>query len=821
MPSQNYNDQISALQTELGEARERDDTEREIAILAEIGELAMTERDHGLANMHFNLAGRVIRRSGISLHRMQEMLGRRALIMRYGERYPDSLKLYQEAADSAAQFAGKAEVARWVGDQGAIYRLMELPDEARAAFERAQAIFAGLGDAGLAGMASQEGNLGLLAADAGDDIAAAKSYRKAAELAAKAGDLAVIVTWSTNLGNVHARKRKYGQAWSAFSQAMEAALQAGDELRVRNTALQWSRGYLRAHQNDRAAGILLEAAGRVTRPTLRANLWDESLYPLLLAGEHERLIQVGSDLEALLRRHGAGQDRLDKPRQYINLAREKLAREELDTSSYPAEPTILDDYIVTRMGESVERNDVAGMRDVAHLICDVNLGLLNPSEEAWKPLLSESYLRYRVVGEAMLALQKEERVEQSFEISTRFKSAGFSAPNLERLLETGAPHQEATDYLAHLQDLSRAVEKLRAPAATPDGRQRVEAVRAAGELLLEAGDKLRERDPILQARMGGLVPVQGLIDALPTADPAAIVDLVVTAEGTVIHILRRLHGAVRIFPGFAPHFTTEVAMHLMEVWARTNVAHEISERQKAGLTEISKVLHDRLFCGLADRLSELSVPQVILIPDPFTRHLPLHLAGICAGNVQHIIENINISNMPDDARLFSEVFPVEYAPCVQAVAASQHQKRPRKVSAVLSLSNPLSDLPGSESTAAWMEAQLPEELAFTSHTGQEATLTNLFGGLDEANVVVIGTHGHFDNATPLESHLVFSDGKWKMADMLDRQPFRHSPVLVLSACEVGATAPTLDEMEASGIPGALLSAGPIPASVRRPRCSGL
>ena len=47
-----------------------------------------------------------------------------------------------------------------------------------------------------------------------------------------------------------------------------------------------------------------------------------------------------------------------------------------------------------------------------------------------------------------------------------------------------------------------------------------------------------------------------------------------------------------------------------------------------------------------------------------------------------------------------------------------------------------------------------------------------------------------------------------MGEILDAKPFfNQSPVIVLSACQVGAIAPTLDEVEASGFPGVLISAG--------------
>ncbi len=805
---QRYYTRMDGLQDELTRAVDINDAAQEIATLMEIGELALTEGDFALANMHLSQAGHTILKSGVLLDKLQEVLGAQALLMRRRKRYAQSLDLYREAADSARQYAGKAEVARWTSRQGALHRLMKQPEMARSAFQNAREVYAGLGDDGRAGVADQEGNLGLLAADAGNDRIASSAYRRAVELATNAGSLDLVATWAANLGNACVRQRRYSEAWRAFEQSMEAAVQIGDESSMRTTATQWAGGYQYAHKHRQAAEILLLTAKRITHPSMRRRLLGDSLASLFVAGQYKRLLDIGSELIAVDSPNGLDKKRLDHVQQYMEAAREKLKVRSIDTASLPATPTILDAYLPNRMAEFVSNDDANGMREMAHLICDINLCLVDSSEKSWQPLLTETHLRYRVLGEAMVELCKNERVEQSFEISQRFKSIGFCAPNIMRLKETDTLIPEAIEYLARLNKLSEAVKRLQVSAFIPDGLQRVEAVREAGELLLEAGVKLHERDPILHARLGGVIPVQDLIEALPLADPAAIVDLVLTGQGMLLHILRRLDEKVCVLPILAENFTFEHAKHLMHVWAQTGIVHdEMSESGEVGIAEISRVLHDQLFCKLAKQLNELLIPQIILIPDTFTRHLPLHLAGVCGENLQDLVEHINIHGMSADIEYFSEVFPTEYAPCVQAIAVSQHQKRPREVSNVLSLANPISDLPGAQSTAGWLQDQLPDTLAFISYVGEAATLENLFTGIEDADVVVIGTHGKFDTENALMSHLTFSDGHWTMADMLDDKPFRHSPVLILSACEIGAIGITLNELEASGIPGALISTG--------------
>ncbi|HEV8483776.1 MAG TPA: CHAT domain-containing protein, partial [Blastocatellia bacterium] len=238
------------------------------------------------------------------------------------------------------------------------------------------------------------------------------------------------------------------------------------------------------------------------------------------------------------------------------------------------------------------------------------------------------------------------------------------------------------------------------------------------------------------------------------------------------------------------------------VWSESHISSEISDRQREGLVEIGETLHRKLCCWLAKTLGQMGIGQMIVIPDGLTRHLPLHLSRVCGKEI-----HIKIPGIPtDNATILGEVFPVEYAPCLQAVAISQHQKRPRAVTAVLSVSDPKSNLPGARNTSDLLGSRVPATVKYNSYLREQATLSNLSRSIDEADIVFIGAHGIFKPASPVDSYLEFHDGHWTMAEMLDRPAFARSPIIILSACEVGASAPG-DEMAASGIPGALISAG--------------
>jgi len=72
------------------------------------------------------------------------------------------------------------------------------------------------GAAGFAGLAEQEGGLGLVAADLGDDFVAEFSYRRAVDLATAAKAWSSVNTWAGNLGNALTRDRSVNapRAWN-------------------------------------------------------------------------------------------------------------------------------------------------------------------------------------------------------------------------------------------------------------------------------------------------------------------------------------------------------------------------------------------------------------------------------------------------------------------------------------------------------------------------------------------------------------------------------------------------------------------------------
>jgi CHAT domain-containing protein/tetratricopeptide (TPR) repeat protein len=778
----------------------------EIETLFAIAGLAVDQQGYGLANLHYDLAARVILRSKRELTRLCEALGERALILRRLRRYDEALELAKKAVEAAEAHGGPAQVAKWTGEMGGIYLVSKDPDAARHAFERARDEYRSLGDAGRAGLAQQEGNLGLLAHEAGDEPVAEAAYRRAHEAATAAGDRSIALTWEINLARALARRRLYREAWEHFSHARDVASGLGQDERLVEVATSWANALGLAWRPAEAAAVSLSTASMVRRPDGRADLLDDAIEHLRMAEDWTQLLETGKELTALLRQLGDANNRIDVVAGRMKEATGRRAAAAVRGTSGHAGPLPFEDYVIAAMTHFQKQHDAPRMGQVAHLICDVALGLADPSEYGWKALMEQAGLRYRIVVDACQALMEIEKPLLSLEISQRMKCIGFCRQTLERLSENGGHGPEVTSYLTAWRSLGTAVAALK-EATLSNIQSRCGAVRAAGEMLLEAGEYVRQQDPILHARLGGLVHPQDLLDGLPVDSPVGIVDLLVGPFGTVVHILHRVGDEVRVAPGLAKEFAGEDAARLIELWLANGGAHEISRRQGEALGEISRTLHDKLFCSLASTLAGIPVTQIVLVPDMVLAPLPLHLAAVCDKNVRAIVDSIREVRRPDSVNFLCEAFPVEYSTCLQAIAASQYQKFPREISRVAALSDPRDDLPGARATADWLAEHIGDRSRLTSLVGADARKAALLASLEGADVLVISTHGTFVGNEPDRSHLVFSDADWTLAEMLDQRPLSRGPVVVLSACEIGASGLASDPREASGIPGALLSAG--------------
>ena len=656
-----------------------------------------------------------------------------------------------------------------------------------------------------------EGTQAELAAADEDMVAAELGFALAYDLSVAAGGQSNASRWAGRLAGVLGERRRYREAATWHDRAVAHARRSGVAHNVAAAASQAMVTLRQAHRHRDGTRLLVDAAETQAPPmpsSTAAGLLEQARTVLDMSGELMRAEQIDDRIEVLARHgwDGAAAER-DRLLEAVAASRQRhasLQAERVRAGTGPA-PGAFAHYLVEMMGYFEREGRADGMEDVGHLMADIALARAGAGASTWQDWL-EPWLPQRIVTDAIIATARAGNPARALLLSQRWKSIGFVWPNLVRQRAAATTPDDAVAYLRGLDLLGAAVESLRA-AGPREVQPRAEAVRAAGESALELGEALRRRDPALAARLGAAVWPEDFVDLLPPGSPVAIVDLVVGHSSSMALVAFRRGDRVDVVGHDARAFAAQEAVELLQIWSDGQVAHEISERQRAALLQISTVLHDRLFCGLAHSLAQLRATQVVLIPDLLVRHLPLHLAGVCDDNVREVREAVRMDPPVEHAALFCDVFPVEYAACLQAVAVSAPQKRPRTVRAVLSMADPDGDLPGSRDTAGWLRDRLPRGIETVTPVGADATLGALERGLRGADIAVLGCHGRFLPDRPLDSHLAMSGGAWTVDAILGGAVLERAPVLVLSACEVGARAPTVDEIEASGLPGALVSAG--------------
>lgn len=787
------------------DARQSGDRAAEIDALLGMALEQERSEDFSAAHMHAKLAEKVICDTRLRLERLHEALGQRALVHRVQGQHDESLRLLEEAVAAARQHGTPVDVARWTVDQAGLHRKMKSADKAREAIGRARealrdkstqlAEILGRSDL-LRVLAQLEGETALLDLDAGDEEGAEDGYRRAFDYAQGAHDDDAIATWGANVGRACRRRRRYTEGLSAFATAADAALRSENDYLYFSAARGRVVTLVTAHRHVEAGECARESAKLTIAVQRKAELLDMACSAFEQAAAFDRAAASATALAEVLKAAGAVPGQIAEQVQRASHAQSQMARLAHRNKTGPKP---LDVVLVEMMSRAEKTDDADTMCDMAHLVCDVKVGLGAVTEEQWSAVLAEPWLRHRVVADAVAALCRATRGREALELLQRYKAPGFAELALRRLKAGPPPGPEASGYLEALRTLAETVEVLKAPAQ-PECFADTERVRAAGEALLEAGELLRERDMVMLARLGGVLQPDDLLEALPRESPVAIVDFIVGPSGTSGVVLTRSGGKVQATPMLGG-LTAADTHAMLKLWSEARIASGFGQAQAEAITEIGAILHRQMFCQLMRQLAEAGITQLTLIPDLLTRHLPLHAAHVCG-------EEIAVAGVDTAGAVYlAELMPVDYAPCLQAVAVSQFYRRPRKLSTVVSLADAAFDLPGARYTSQWLQGRLPGTLDYQRIEGAAATVAAFSHALEGADVVVVGTHGHFDTAAPERTSLELSDGSWTASMLADRDLLGRSPVLVLSACEAGVVAPTPDDRIAAGIPGALVAAG--------------
>jgi hypothetical protein len=238
-----------------------------------------------------------------------------------------------------------------------------------------------------------------------------------------------------------------------------------------------------AHRHAEAGEAARESAALTTRPDRQASLLDMACSAFEQAAAFERAAAAAMALAGVLMEAGADPQQVAEQERRAPRYRSQLARLAQRST---AGPKPLDVVLLEMMSRAEKTSDADTMRHMAHLVCDVKVGLGAVAEAQWTEVLSEPWLRHRVMSDAVTALCRAERGREALELLQRYKSPGFAAFALGRLQAGPPPGPEAGAYLVALRALSDTVAVLRAPAQ-PECFADTERVRAAGEALLGRG----------------------------------------------------------------------------------------------------------------------------------------------------------------------------------------------------------------------------------------------------------------------------------------------------------------------------------------------
>lgn len=810
-----YQDEVACLQQQLGKAKEAGDQDAEIDALLAIGETVLQEAPD-LAFSHFKLAEKVIRGAG-KLDRLHEAIGGQGKVFRRNKRFEEAIDRYQSAEEAAKEAGNKGAQVRWILRRASTHRTRGELNEAKAVVEHAEnllrpppteevslAQFIGgvnfFDKEEMTALVELEGQIGLNFIQEHNEQGAEDHYRSALYFAEIAKDWGAVNTWATNVGNACLRSGRYSHAIDCYEKALAAAMKKGEGRSVLNTARGLADCLSQAYRHEEGGDLLGALADVVEEARVKVELLDMALVLFDEGLCAEKAINTAKKIESLV----AGQPVRPEFMAQIKSVREKM---ELFVAKPPETskgPPALDVFLPEYMSRAEKSGQVDRAMQAADLVCDVHLALAMGGQKQWKRLvggdmLSQAGLDLRVVFDTLTMLLEAGRTDDALYLLQRLKAPSFCIPTLLRF-QSGAPSAEAGAYLDAVRELCDQVGALAGPARR-DLMRLVNGVRRAAERMREAGEALREVDNFLLARMGGLVRREELIDALPFEGGVGIVDFMVGEGSTAGVVLARGKRGVITIPFITPSFNATHVMQLSELYAKGNLPKQLGGAHTQALMQISKILHNSLFCGLARMLSQHGINQLILIPDTLTRNLPLHLSYACGKEFD--IPGIDTK----DANFLCEVMPVEYAPCLQAVAASQVYLRPQAINRVVAFADPIGDLPGVRASMEEFGARSQNPSTFMLLHGKSATKAAVTEALKDADVLIFGTHGVFSLGDLDRTHLVLSGEPWTMADMLTMPELQKRALLVLVACEAGAIAATPDDRNAWGIPGALVSAG--------------
>lgn len=209
------------------------------------------------------------------------------------------------------------------------------------------------------------------------------------------------------------------------------------------------------------------------------------------------------------------------------------------------------------------------------------------------------------------------------------------------------------------------------------------------------------------------------------------------------------------------------------------------------LAGLLPVLGEKLIGPLSEILRDLEACEVTLVPTGHLALLPLHAAGDAC-----LLAELAVSFSPS-ARVLS---------IAQSVAEILQSPRP----SLAGIGNPLPSsrpLPNARVELEEIAAFFAEDRRQVFYA-EDATEEGLLHILPNASHIHLACHGLFDPDDPLSSRLQLAGGdRLELREILAREPFRGTRLVVLSACQTALTDFLQLPDEVIGLPAGFLQAG--------------
>lgn len=732
-------------------------------------------------------------------------LAQRAIDLSNELKLDDAARAAEQALALARDSRDDVASARALDASGVVARLRGDVDAAMSATEEARQHAELANDTDT--LARVHNDLGRIYSDLLYDVTRAReSYERALALAPKIDDRAIVARILNNLGNLQRRENDFAAAVSFYTRAATEAKKARD--RWGALTAEHNIGLVYSQQNDPALALTHLRRALALERALGSN-----------ASAARTLLSISEARRALGDASGAAED-LRRSRTLAKRAGDQLtvamtllraAELELNERQLAAANAHVDQAIAMiersgasssvtlaltfrarirvaqkRFADAISVANDAGARAEASGQLDVVAQARTIAGEAYRASGDTTRARSAFVSAVEATERERAQIAGGAESRQQYFERAVS-PYLALVeLDARAGHAESALEFAErakarvLFDVLRGGQRDLQSAMSPSERTRDAQLRREIAALVASGndaEKLRNKRDEYAAFRAGLFtahpqlrvaadqpPRFTLDDAkqvLPSATDA-IVEFAVTDSRVLIFVIT--HDAIRVF---------DAAASRSRVLALSRqLATEVATRNLA-FRDTSRALYAAILAPAAATLA--TKKRLCIIPDQELWRVPY--AALVTESDHYLAER----------------FALFHAPSLGVLMNAMHAPPPKSAPRLLAVAN-------TQVAEAFGEVHELQALYGESRSllliGSAATEERVANAAPNANVIHIATHGVFDDARPLESHLVFTpggndDGNLDAREMM--QLHIDADLVVLSACETAAGRPAAGE----------------------------